>query len=56
LGYRNACTREKVSFWIGFEDNVRVDRSEMMRVGIPKRRASMLKTTRGKSNIDTRLL
>jgi len=27
----------------------------MMREGIPKRRASMSKTTRGKSNVDTRL-
>jgi len=27
----------------------------MMRERIPKRRASMLKTTRGKSNVDTRL-
>jgi len=26
-----------------------------MREGIPKRMASMLKTTRGKSNVDTRL-
>jgi len=26
-----------------------------MRKGIPKRRASMPKTTRGKSNVDTRL-
>jgi len=27
----------------------------MTREGIPKRRASMSKTTRGKSNVDTRL-
>jgi len=27
----------------------------MMRVGIPKGRVSMSKTTRGKSNVDTRL-
>jgi len=27
----------------------------MMRGGIPQRRASMLKTTRGNSNVDTRL-
>jgi len=27
----------------------------MMRDGIPKRRASMSKTTRGKSNVDTRV-
>jgi len=39
----------------GFEDGVRVNRSEMMREGISKRRVSMLKTTRGKSNVDTRL-
>jgi len=44
-----------VSFKIAFEDCVRVGRSEMMREGIPKRRASMLKTVRGKSNVDTRL-
>jgi len=44
-----------VSFQIGFEDSVRVGRSEMMREGIPKGRASMSKTTRGKSNVDTRL-
>jgi len=42
-----------VSFKIGFEDSVRVSRSEMMREGIPK--AIMSKTTRYKSNIDTRL-
>jgi len=40
---------------IGFENSVRVGRSEMMREGIPKRRASMSKTTRGKSNADMRL-
>jgi len=34
---------------------VRVGISEMMREGIPKRRASMSKTSRGKSNVDTRL-
>jgi len=52
---RNTSTREKVSFYFGFEDSVGVSRSEMMREGIPKRRASMSKTTRGKSNVDTRL-
>jgi len=36
-----------VSFKIRFEENVRVGISEMMRDGIPKGRASMLKTTRG---------
>jgi len=33
----------------------RVGRSEMMWEGIPKGRASVSKTTRGKSNVDTRL-
>jgi len=55
LGARDACTREKVSFKIGFEDSVRFGRSQMMRKGIPKGRASRSKTTRGKSNVDTRL-
>jgi len=50
LGASDACTREKVSFSIRFEDSVRVGRSETMREGIPKR---MSKTTRGKSNVDT---
>jgi len=54
LWARDACTREKVSFYIGFEDNARVGRSEMMREGIPKARASMSKTTRCKINVDTR--
>jgi len=40
---------------IRFEDSVRVGRSELMTEGIRKRRASMSKTTRGKSNVDTRL-
>jgi len=53
LGAKNACTREKVSFEIGFEDSIRVGRSEIMRERIQKR--SMSKTTRGKSNVDTRL-
>jgi len=44
-----------VSFEIGFEDSVRVGRSEMMRERSPKRRASMSKTTKGKRNIDTSL-
>jgi len=44
-----------VSFYIGFEDSVIVDRSEMMREGNPKGRASMSKTTRGKSKVDKRL-
>jgi len=42
-------------FYIGFEDSVRVFRSEMMREGIAKERASMSKTTRGKSYVDTTL-
>jgi len=41
FGARIACTREKVTFYIGFEDSVRVDRSEMMREGIPKGRARL---------------
>jgi len=45
-----------MSFEIRFEDSVRVvDISQMRRERIPKRMASMLKTTRGKSNVDTRL-
>jgi len=55
LGGRDACTREKVSFYIVFEGNLRVGRSEIIREAIPKGRASMLKTTRGKSNIKTNL-
>jgi len=55
LGARNACTNEKVSFYIRFEDSVGFGRSEMMREGIPKRRASMWKTTRGKRNVETGL-
>jgi len=46
---------EKVSFQIGFEDSVRVSKSQMMSEVIPNRTASMLKTTRGKSNAGTRL-
>jgi len=40
-----------VSFKIRFANSVKVGRSEMMSGGIPKRRASMSKTTRGKSNV-----
>jgi len=40
---------------LGLEDSERVDRSEMKREGIPKTRVSISKTTRGKSNVDTRL-
>jgi len=56
LGARDACTREKVSFQIGFEDSVRVGRSEMTREGISKGRACMSKITRGKSNVGMRLV
>jgi len=38
-----------------FEDSVRIHRSEMMTKEIPKRRASMSKRTRCKSNVDTTL-
>jgi len=38
--------------YIGFEDSVRVDRSLMMREGIPNSMAIMLKTTKGKSDVD----
>jgi len=55
LGARDAYTREKVSFQIGFEDSVIVDRSEMTREIIPMRRASISKSTRGKTDVDTRL-
>jgi len=44
-----------VSLQIGFEDSVRVGRCEMIREGIPKGKASMSKTTRGKSNVDMKL-
>jgi len=43
-----------VSFEIGFE-SVGVDRSKMRREGVPNRGASMPKTTRGESNLGTRL-
>jgi len=36
--------QRKGEFYIGFEDIVRVCRSEIVREGIPKRRASMSKT------------
>jgi len=44
-----------VSFEIGFEGGIVVDRSKMRREGVPNRVASMLKTTRGESNLDMRL-
>jgi len=43
LEAKNTCTIEKVSFLIGFEDSRRVERSEMMREGIPKKRAACRK-------------
>jgi len=52
---RNACRTEQVSFEIGFEGGVSVDRSKMRREGVPNRGASMRKTTRGESNLGTRL-
>jgi len=55
LGARNACRTEQVSFEIGFEGGVGVDRSKMRREGVPNRGASRLKTTRGKSKFGTRL-
>jgi len=54
LGARNTCARELVSIEIRFEGSVRVDRSQM-RERIPTRRASMPKTTIGKSKGHTRL-
>jgi len=44
-----------VSFEIGFEGGVGVDRSKMRREGVPNRRASMPKTTSSESNLGTRL-
>jgi len=44
LGARNAGKTEQV---IGFEGGVGVDRSEMMRKGVPNREASKPKITRG---------
>jgi len=38
-----------------FEAGVGVDRSKMRREGVPNRGASMPKTTRGESNLGTRL-
>jgi len=55
LGGRNACRTEQVSFEIGFEGGLGVDKSKMRREGVPNRGASMPKTTRGKSNLGTRL-
>jgi len=47
LGARNTCRTEQVSFVIGFEGGVGVDRSKMRRKGVSNRGASMPKTTRG---------
>jgi len=56
LGARNACRTEQVSFEIGFEGVVGVDRSKMRRERVPNRGASgMPKTTRGESNLGTKL-
>jgi len=44
-----------VSFEIGYECGVGVDIFKMRREGVPNRGASMPKTTRGESNLDTRL-
>jgi len=55
LGARNACRTEQVSFEIGFEGGIGVDRSKMRREGVPNRGASMTKTTRGESNLGMRL-
>jgi len=44
-----------VSFEIGFDGCVGVDRSKIRKKGVSNRGpASMLKTTRGESNLDTR--
>jgi len=43
-----------VSFEIGFEGRVSVERSEMRRKRIPDRGTSMPKTTRCESSVDTR--
>jgi len=40
---------------IGFKGGVGVDRSILLKEGVPNRGASMKKTTRGESNLDTRL-
>ena len=54
LRARNTFSREKMSFEIGFEGSVSVNRSKMRWEGIPKRGASIPKTTRCKSDVDTR--
>ena len=54
LGARNAFSREKMSFEIGFEASVSVSISKMRWKGIPIRGANMPKTTRCESDVDTR--
>jgi hypothetical protein len=44
-----------MSFEIGFEGSVSGYRSKMRREGVPNRGTSMPKTTKGKSNVDSRL-
>jgi len=44
-----------VSFGIGFEGSVGVDRSKMTMEGVPNAGASRPKITRGESNLGTRL-
>jgi len=55
LRARDDCRTEQMSIEIGFQGSVGVDRSKMRREGVPNRVASMPKTTRGESNLDTRL-
>jgi len=55
LEARYACRTEQVSFEIGFEGGVGVNRSRMRREGVPDRGASMPKTTKGENNFGTRL-
>jgi len=52
---QNCLQNRKVSFEVGFEGGLGVDRSKMRRDGVPNRGASMPKTTRGESNLGTRL-
>ena len=44
-----------MSFEIGFEGSVSVDRSTMRREGVPNGGTRMPETTRGESNFTTRL-
>ena len=45
-----------MSFEVGFEGSVRVNRSEMWREGVPNQGKSMPKTARRKGNVDTGLI